>query len=87
MRIAVFAGVTIGKTTLKWYRMGEVSMPLSGKEMARLFLKAGWLIRHQKGSHLVVVNPATGRHESIPQHRELAKGTEHKLLKILAGTK
>lgn len=57
-------------------------MPLSGKEMAKLFLRAGWVVRHQKGSHLVMVHPS-GRHESIPQHRELATGTEHKLLKIL----
>ena len=61
-------------------------MPMSGKEMARLFLKAGWTIRHQKGSHLIMVHPC-GRHESIPQHKELAKGTEHKLMKTLKETR
>lgn len=57
-------------------------MPLSGKEMAKLYLKAGWTIRHQRGSHLVVEHPS-GRHESIPQHKELSIGTEKWLLKVL----
>ena len=61
-------------------------MPLSGKEMAKLYLKAGWSIRHQRGSHLIVVHPR-GRHESIPQHKELSIGMERKLLKILEETK
>jgi predicted RNA binding protein YcfA (HicA-like mRNA interferase family) len=59
---------------------------LSGKEMTKLFLKAGWKVRHQRGSHLVVVH-STGRHESIPQHKELDKGMERKLLKTLREAK
>ena len=57
-------------------------MPLSGKEMVKLYEQAGWIFRHQKGSH-VVMEYLDGRHESIPQHKELATGTEDKLLKIL----
>lgn len=56
-------------------------MPLSGKEMLRLYQKAGWIILRQKGSH-VVVGKGSER-ETIPLHRELKKGTEHKLLKKL----
>ncbi len=26
-------------------------MPLSGKEMLKLFLQAGWILTHVKGSH------------------------------------
>ena len=54
--------------------------------MAKLFFKAGWVERPQKGSHLIVVHP-NGRHESIPQHKELGKGLERKLLKTLEETK
>ena len=61
-------------------------MPMSGKDMAKLFFKAGWVERPQKGSHLIVVHP-NGRHESIPQHKELGKGLERKLLKTLEETK
>lgn len=57
-------------------------MPLSGKEMVKLFEKAGWMFRHQKGSHVIMVC-SDGRHKSIPLHRELKPGTEHDLLKTL----
>lgn len=56
-------------------------MPLSGKEMARLYELAGWVAVRQKGSHLIMKKD--GRHASIPMHRELRPGTEHVLLKKL----
>jgi predicted RNA binding protein YcfA (HicA-like mRNA interferase family) len=56
-------------------------MPLSGKEMVKLFLKAGWVFVRQNGSHVTVSKE--GARETIPMHRELATGTEHKLLKRL----
>jgi predicted RNA binding protein YcfA (HicA-like mRNA interferase family) len=61
--------------------VGDRLMPMSGKDMLKLFLKDGWLVLRQKGSHIAV-----GKHgqvETIPMHRELAKGTEHALLKRL----
>ena len=56
-------------------------MPLSGKEMVRLYEENGWAILRQKGSHLQV-GKGTER-ETIPMHRELKKGLERKLLKRL----
>lgn len=56
-------------------------MPLSGKEMLRLFLNAGWIVLRQNGSHVTLGN-GTDR-AVIPMHRELRKGTEHTLLKKL----
>lgn len=56
-------------------------MPLSGKEMKRLFEKNGWVELRQKGSH-VVMGKDNDR-ETIPMHRELKKGLERKLLKRL----
>ena len=60
---------------------GDSLMPMSGKDMLKLFLKDGWLILRQKGSHVAVGK--NGEVETIPMHRELAKGTEHGLLKRL----
>lgn len=54
-------------------------MPLSGKEMVRLFEQRGWQILRQKGSH-VQVGKGSER-ETIPMHRELKLGLEQKLLK------
>ncbi len=56
-------------------------MPISGKEMLKLFEKNGWAILRQKGSHVQVGK--NGKLETIPMHKELAKGLEHKLLKRL----
>ncbi len=56
-------------------------MPMSGKEMIKLFEKNGWVVLRQKGSH-VQVGKGENR-ETIPMHKELAKGLEHKLLKRL----
>jgi len=56
-------------------------MPMSGKDMQRLFEKAGWIAVRQKGSHLIMGK--NGERETIPMHKELGKGLEQKLLKRL----
>ncbi|MNJ93444.1 YcfA-like protein [compost metagenome] len=56
-------------------------MPMSGKEMLRLFQVNGWTFLRQKGSHVIVQKGAL--RETIPMHRELKKGLELKLLKRL----
>jgi predicted RNA binding protein YcfA (HicA-like mRNA interferase family) len=56
-------------------------MPMSGEEMLKRYLAAGWCLLRQKGSHVVV-----GRgnlRETIPQHKELKKGLERALMKRL----
>jgi len=58
-------------------------MPTSGKEMLRLFLKAGWTIRRKRGSHVIVGKSQL--RETIPMHKELKKGLEKALLKRLEG--
>ncbi len=52
--------------------------------MIRLYLRNGWTVLWQKGSH-VQVGKGSAR-TTIPMHRELKKGTEHGLLKILKRT-
>ena len=56
-------------------------MPISGKEMLKLFIQNGWIELRQKGSH-VIVGKNTER-ETIPLHKELKKGLEQALKKRL----
>lgn len=56
-------------------------MPLSGKEMVRLYEKHGWFSLRQKGSHMQMGKE--NERETIPLHSELKKGLERKLLKRL----
>jgi predicted RNA binding protein YcfA (HicA-like mRNA interferase family) len=57
-------------------------MPMSGKEMLKLYLKNGWVVLRQKGSHITVAKGTL--RTTIPAHKELKRGTEHGLLKKLA---
>ncbi len=63
----------------------DSSMPLSGKEMRRLYEQAGWIFVRQNGTSHVIMGRGTER-ESIPMHRELKKGLERKLLKRIKGS-
>ena len=56
-------------------------MPLSGKEMIRLYERHGWVILRQKGSHVQMGRGS--ERETVPLHGELKKGLENKLLKRL----
>jgi len=56
-------------------------MPISGKEMLKLYLANGWKKLRQKGSHVIVSK--NGKRETIPMHKELKKGLEETLLKSL----
>ncbi len=56
-------------------------MPMSGKEMIKLYQKHGWRVTRQRGSH---VRMQHGNHlETIPVHKELKKGLEQELLRRL----
>jgi predicted RNA binding protein YcfA (HicA-like mRNA interferase family) len=57
-------------------------MPMSGKEMLKLFNKHGWVKTRQRGSHVRVCKSIQGHicYETIPLHRELKKGIESALL-------
>jgi predicted RNA binding protein YcfA (HicA-like mRNA interferase family) len=55
-------------------------MPMSGKEMVKAYLKAGWkTVKGGKGSHWKVRKG--NRTQIIPNHKELDKGLERKLIK------
>jgi predicted RNA binding protein YcfA (HicA-like mRNA interferase family) len=48
---------------------------ISGKEAVKAFERAGWEIRGQVGSHVVMTKPEVRRNLTVPQHPELAPGT------------
>jgi predicted RNA binding protein YcfA (HicA-like mRNA interferase family) len=60
-------------------------MPISGRELAKLFLKKGFeLIKGQgKGSHMKFRKGKVTI--IIPDHKELKKGLERSLMKQLEG--
>ena len=58
-------------------------MPISGKEMLKLFQKAGWKVLRTKGSHVIIGKD--NERETIPMHKELKKGLELLLFKRLKG--
>jgi predicted RNA binding protein YcfA (HicA-like mRNA interferase family) len=59
---------------------------ISGKEAAAAFGKAGWQVMGQVGSHLVMCKPGVRANLSIPQHKELAVGTLHALIRAAGMT-
>lgn len=59
-------------------------MPMSGKEMLKLFKQNGWVELRQKGSHVIVGK--NSERETIPLHKELKKGLEQ-ALKMRLGIK
>jgi predicted RNA binding protein YcfA (HicA-like mRNA interferase family) len=56
-------------------------MPLSGKEMLKLYKTAGWVVISQESSHVKIGKGEL--RETIPMHKDLRKGLEQKLLKRL----
>ena len=56
-------------------------MPKSGKEILKMFQKAGWSVLRQRGSHVIIGKD--NKRETIPLHTEIKKGLEHYLLKRL----
>jgi len=52
----------------------------SGVDAVKAFRKVGYEVDHQTGSH-IILRHATGRRLTIPNRRELAKGTLRSLIR------
>jgi predicted RNA binding protein YcfA (HicA-like mRNA interferase family) len=52
----------------------------SGQEAVRAFRQLGYEIDHQTGSHIILRHPSM-RRLTVPNHRELAKGTLRSLIR------
>jgi predicted RNA binding protein YcfA (HicA-like mRNA interferase family) len=54
---------------------------LSGREVVQIFVNLGWEVARQESSHIILIradHPAT---LSVPDHREVARGTLRGLIR------
>lgn len=54
---------------------------LSGKEVVRVFERFGWMVARQSSSHIIMIKTGEIASLSIPNHREVAKGTLRSLIR------
>lgn len=54
---------------------------LSGRKVVRVFEHLGWQMARQRGSHIIMVNESEIASLSIPDHKEVAKGTLRSLIR------
>jgi len=54
---------------------------LSGRETVRIFETLGWQVVRQQGSHIILIKPGHMVTLSVPDHREIAKGTLRSLIR------
>jgi predicted RNA binding protein YcfA (HicA-like mRNA interferase family) len=59
---------------------------LSGAEVVRAFLAVGWTVARQRGSHNILVREGSAVTLSVPDHREVARGTLRSLIRQAGGT-
>ena len=60
--------------------MSEAIPLLSGRKVAQSFVRLGWRVARQKGSHIILVKSGHIATLSVPDHREVARGTLRSLL-------
>jgi predicted RNA binding protein YcfA (HicA-like mRNA interferase family) len=58
-----------------------LSRTFSGKEVVKALRRIGYVVDHQRGSHLFMHNLKKNISVVIPLHQELKKGTLHGILK------
>ena len=61
--------------------MGAKLPVLSGRDVVRAFAASGWEIARQRGSHIILVKSGSSATLSVPDHREVAKGTLRSLIR------
>ena len=54
---------------------------LSGKEVVKAFENLGWEFSRQSGSHIVLTKDGETASLSVPNHKEVAKGTLRSLIR------
>jgi len=59
--------------------MGKLPV-FSGREVVKVFEKLGWQIARQRGSHIIMVKEGHIATLSVPDHREIARGTLRALI-------
>ena len=61
--------------------MGEKLPVLSGSDVVAAFGKDGWQVARQRGSHIIMVKVGSSATLSVPNHREVARGTLRSLVR------
>ncbi len=54
---------------------------LSGREVVATFCALGWELARQRGSHVILVKAGHIASLSVPDHREVARGTLRSLIR------
>jgi len=54
---------------------------ISGRDLVCALAKAGWQMARQRGSHMILVKDGSIATLSVPDHREVAKGTLRGLIR------
>lgn len=58
----------------------------SGREAVQVFEGFGWQVARQRGSHIILVEPDHAATWSVPEDREIAKGTLRSLVRAAGVT-
>jgi predicted RNA binding protein YcfA (HicA-like mRNA interferase family) len=58
-----------------------LSRTFSGKEIVKALRRMGYVVDHQRGSHIFLHNLEKNTSLVVPLHKELKKGTLHSILK------
>ena len=58
-----------------------MSRTFSGKEIVQAFRRIGFIVDHQRGSHVFMHNLEKNISVIIPLHKELKKGTLNSIIK------
>lgn len=59
---------------------------ISGREAVRAFGKVGWQVARQRGSHVVLIKVGVAANLSVPDHKELDRGTLRALIRLAGMT-
>jgi len=58
-----------------------LSKTFSGSQVVKALRRSGFIVDHQRGSHIFMHNLDRNISVIVPNHRELKKGTLHNILK------
>jgi predicted RNA binding protein YcfA (HicA-like mRNA interferase family) len=58
-----------------------MSKVFSGKELVKALHRIGFVVDHQRGSHIFLHNPEKNISLIVPNHREIRKGTLNSIIK------
>jgi predicted RNA binding protein YcfA (HicA-like mRNA interferase family) len=58
-----------------------MSRTFSGREVIKALRRIGFVVDHQRGSHVFLHNLEKNISVVVPNHKELKKGTLHSILK------